>query len=74
MNHLFLIPLINNKDIQIMKYIITLPVSGSKNVKIDGIKVIINDLKINIKSFFFLFLYKTSAKYIISIIFMNSEG
>ena len=36
----------------IIKYIITAPVSGSKKVSIDGIKIIINVLSKNINSSF----------------------
>ena len=40
-NHFLFIPLKYNKEINIIMYIITLPVSGSRNVSIEGIKVII---------------------------------
>ena len=54
----------------IIKYMITLPVSGSRNVNIDGIKVIINASKITLLSL----LFNIFDKYIINTTFMNSDG
>ena len=64
-NHLYLIPYTNNITISITKYIITLPVSGSKNVNTDGNNVIKKHLVIINNSFlkvlfnFFHIIYAT---------------
>ena len=47
-----------NVDRRIMTYIIIAPVSGSKNVRIEGIKVII----VNVKKFFFLIINEESKR------------
>ena len=80
-NHLYLIPEINSITKVINKYIRTTPVSGCKNVKIDGIPTTIHTLIKNINSCFRVGVLYFSLKSliilpktIINIIFINSLG
>ena len=62
-NHLIFIPYTNSIIKADMKYIITLPVSGSKNVSIDGIRTIINTFNINLNSSFSVLVFVLSRIY-----------
>ena len=80
-NHLFLIPPINNIASVIIIYIITAPVSGSINVNIDGINNTIKTFIINFNSSVisgFLYVSLKSViildRVIIRNIFINSLG
>ena len=64
-----LIPEQNSITKLMIKYINTIPVSGSKNVNIEGIKVTIKTLKIKTYSLLFLFLEIIIELVIIRIIF-----